>query len=112
MVRPLFLLISGNSMVRFWGLILWQLWIGRAKHPGPAPSCHFAFEVFNFLGWLTHGDLALEVRVDFLAVVEHRLIPALVRSEWAGLKTKGLAFGHLLLMIPPMLVMLGEVLSV
>ena len=26
--------------------------------------------------WLTHGDLALEVDVDFLAVVEHWLIPA------------------------------------
>ena len=37
-------------------------------------------------GWLTHGDLALEAQVDFLAVVEHRLIPAGVRSEWAGLK--------------------------
>ena len=30
----------------------------------------------------THGDLALEARVDFLAVVEHRLIPARVKSEW------------------------------
>ena len=41
--------------------------------------------------WLTHGDLALETGVDFLAVVEHRLIPARVRSEWARLKAKGLA---------------------
>ena len=29
--------------------------------------------------------------VDFLAVVEHRLIPARVRSEWARLRRKGLA---------------------
>ena len=29
-------------------------------------------------------------RVDFLAVVEHRMIPARVRSEWARLKAKGL----------------------
>ena len=33
-----------------------------------SPSCHFAVETFNVGGWLTHGDLALEARVDFLAV--------------------------------------------
>ena len=50
----------------------------------PGPVLHrFAVEVFNVGGWLTHGDLALEVRVDFVAVVEHTLIPARVRSEWA-----------------------------
>ena len=48
-------------------------------------------EVFNVGGWLTHGDLALEVGVDFLAVAEHRLIPDRVRSEWAMLKGKVLA---------------------
>ena len=77
--------------MRFWGLILWYLWIGRAKHPGPGPPCHLAIEVFNVGGWLTHGDLALETRIDFHAVVEHRLIPARVRSEWARLKGKGVA---------------------
>ena len=35
-----------------------------------------------------HGDLALTAGVDFLAVAEHRLIPARVRSEWSGLKGK------------------------
>ena len=35
--------------------------------------------------------MALESKVDFLAVVEHRLIPARVRSEWARLREKGLA---------------------
>ena len=39
--------------------------------------------------WLTHGDLALEAKLNFLAVAEHRLIPARVRSEWASLKSKG-----------------------
>ena len=29
--------------------------------------------------------------MDYLAVVEHRLIHAGVRGEWAGLKAKGLA---------------------
>ena len=42
-------------------------------------------------GRLTHGDLVLEGQVGFLAVVEHRLIPAGVRSEWARLRSKGLA---------------------
>ena len=46
---------------------------------------------FMLWGWLTHGDFALEVGVDFLAVAEHRLIPARVRSEWSRLKVKGLA---------------------
>ena len=66
------------------------LWIGRAKHPGPCSPCHLAIEVFNVGGWLTHGDLALDVELDFLAVTEHRLIPARVWSEWARLKRKGL----------------------
>ena len=74
-------LFCRNSRVLFWGLVLWHLWIRRAKHPGPAsPSQHFGLEGFNVGGWLTHGDLALETRVDFLVVVEHRLIPARVRS--------------------------------
>ena len=74
------------------GLLLWHLWIGRARHPGP-PSLprHVGVEFLNVGGWLTHGDLALEVGVDFLAVAEHRLIPARVRSEWSRLKGKGLA---------------------
>ena len=60
---------------------------------GPTPLVQrVGVEVFNVGGCLTHGDLALEVGVDFLAVVEHRLIPAGVRSEWARLRKKGLAF--------------------
>ena len=35
-------LFSRNSRELFWGLVLCHLWIGRAKHPGPAsPSQHF-----------------------------------------------------------------------
>ena len=48
-------------------------------------------EVLNVGCWLTHGDLALDASVDFLAVVEHRLIPARVRSEWSRLNKKDLA---------------------
>ena len=79
-------------MERFWGLILWHLWIGRTRHPGP-PSLlrHVGVEFLNVGGWLTHGDLALEVGVDFLAVAEHRLIPARVRSEWSRLRKKRFA---------------------
>ena len=69
----------------------WHLWIGRAKNPGPGSSHHLSIEVFNVSGWLTHGDLALDAEVDFLAVTEHLLIPARVRSEWARLKARGVA---------------------
>ena len=34
---------------------------------------------------------ALDAEVDFLAVVEHRLIPARVRGEWARLRCKRLS---------------------
>ena len=67
------------------------LWIGRAKNPGPGPLHHLAIEVFNVGGWLTHGDLASDAGLDFLAVTERRLIPARVRSEWARLRSKGVA---------------------
>ena len=74
-------MIQGNG-IRV--LILWHLWIGRARHPGPAPlPSYVGVEVLNVGGWLTHGDF-------ILAIVEHRLIPARVRSEWARLKGKGL----------------------
>ena len=95
--------IAGKSMVRllflqkkvfqkrFWGLVFWYLWIGRAKNPGPGSSHHLSVEVFNVGGWLTHGDLTLDAGLDILAVTEHRLIPARVRSEWARLRAKGVA---------------------
>ena len=88
-------LFSRNSRVRFWCLTLWHLWIGKAKHPGPALTLSQVggLEVFNVGegAEVAHGHLALDAQVDFLAVVEHRLIPARVRSEWARLKEKGLA---------------------
>ena len=96
-VRPLFLLFfvflfSQNSRSRYWGTVLWHLCIGRAKHPGPPSlSRNVGIEFLNVGGWLTHGDFTLEVGVDFLAVAEHRLIPARVRGEWSRLRKKGLA---------------------
>ena len=101
-------LLNRNSRERFWGLTLWYFWTGRAKHPGP-PSLprHVGVELHNVGGWLTHGDFAMEVGVDFLAVAEHRLIPA--RSVVSGLGIGVRVFllpGHRLLRIPLMLVML------
>ena len=54
-------LVSLHSLWWFWGCLVWHLWIGRARHPG---------------GWLTNCDFAMESGVDFLAVVEHRLVLA------------------------------------
>ena len=65
--------------------------MGGAKNPGPGSPHHLAVEVFNVGGWLAHGDLALDAGLDFLEVTEHRLIPAGVRSEWAKLRSKGVA---------------------
>ena len=73
-------------MKRFWGKLLWVLWIGRARHPGPFCAGALGLEAFNVGGWLTHGDTT----ADFLAVSEHRLIPARVRGEWAELRRKGI----------------------
>ena len=71
-------------------------WAGQTPGPLP-PGQFFSLEVFNVGVWLTHGDLALEAEVDFLAVVEHRLIPARVRSEWDRLRGKvWLRFGSCL----------------
>ena len=85
-------LFSRNLTKKFWGKIFWHFWAGRARHPGPpSQPQHFSLEFHNVGGWLTHGDLALDAGVDFLAVAEHRLIPARVRSEWSRLRGKGLS---------------------
>ena len=67
-----------------------MVWIGRAWHPGPVGGGALGLEALNVGGWLTHGDTASETTADFLAVSEQRLIPARVRSEWAGLRRKGI----------------------
>ena len=97
MVRPLFLLLEFFCLVEILGKVLGSCilafmdWEGSC-HPGPSfTSPHLGIEVLNVGGWLTHGDLALDTCVDFLAVVEHRLIPARVRSEWSRLRKKDLA---------------------
>ena len=85
-------LFSRNPAKRFWGLIFWHFWAGRARHPGaPSQPRHVSLEFHNVGGWLTHGDIALDAEVDFLAIAEHRLMPARVRSEWSRLRSKGLS---------------------
>ena len=114
-VRPLFLLPGFFCLVarfRSWGFMFWHLWIGRAQHPGPAPpSQQVGLEVFNVGKWLTHGDLALEARVDFLAVVEHRLYLPEFEVSGPGSRVRGWPLSPLQpARIPPMLVVLGLVL--
>ena len=78
-----------KSLRFFWGLILWMLSIGRARHPGPCtPSypCGFSIEFLNVGGWLSRGDLALESTAHFLAFAEHRLVPARARTVTTQLR--------------------------
>ena len=89
--RPLFLLqelfcFVGDLCIA--GALASLDWQGSASGSVPPTA---GYLVFQFGRWLTHGDIVLEAQVDFLAVVEHRLIPARVRGEWARLGRKGLA---------------------
>ena len=68
--------------------ILRYLWIGRARHPGP-PSNNLDVEVFNVGGFVTHGGHVLNTDADFIAVVQHRLVPARARSEGLSLLQAG-----------------------
>ena len=85
-VGPLFFLAGFFCLVEFLGFAFGVLscgifGLGGLNTLGQHPRFHqVALEVFNVWGWLTHGDLALEAGVDFLAVVEHRLIPVRVAS--------------------------------
>ena len=76
------------NLRRFWGVILWMMRIGEARHPGPRspPSSSFSIEYINVGGWLSNGDSPLESPADFLAVTEHRLIPARARSVTNSLR--------------------------
>ena len=92
-MRPLFLLYGFFCFVGILGNVFGAyFWVGRARHPGP-PSLprHVGLEFHHVGGWLTHGDLALEAGIAFLAVAEHRLVPARVRSEWSRLRCEGLS---------------------
>ena len=78
-------LVSSHSLKFYWGCLVWHLWLGRARHPGPGSV---GIEVFNVGGWLTNGDFAADTSSDFLCVTEHRLVSARARSEWRRLRDK------------------------
>ena len=67
-VRPLsslfVFLLSRLSGFLWGGVVLWHLWIGRGRHPGPG-SAPFLIEVLNVGRWLTHGDFALDAKIFF-----------------------------------------------
>ena len=86
-------LVSKRTIFFFWGLVIWMLYIGRARHPGPRMGRRtpgsLSVEFANIGGWLTNGDLALDSCAQFLAVAEHRLIPARVWSVGHQLRVAG-----------------------
>ena len=66
-----------------------MLSIGRARHPGLGTSSYpsgFGIEFLNVGGWLSRGDLALESSAHFLAIAEHRLVPARARTVTTQLR--------------------------
>ena len=86
---PYTFLVSNRSLRSFWGLLVWMLSIGRARHPGPGTSSYpsgFSIEFLNVGGWLSRGDLALESSAHFLAIAEHRLVPARARTVTTQLR--------------------------
>ena len=66
----------------------------RVRHPGPvvgkSPVYHLSVEFVNVAGLLTNGDMALDSGAPFLAVAEHRLIPARAWSIGDQLRKAGL----------------------
>ena len=73
-----------NGLFFFWEVVVWMLHIGRARHPGLGPRVsipgELSIEFADVGGWLTYGDLAMDSCAQFLAVVEHRIIPSRARS--------------------------------
>ena len=88
-----FFLVSKRTLYIFWEVVVWMLHIGRARHPGPGRRCfipgQLSLEFANIGGWLTYGDLAMDSCAQFLAVAEHRLIPARARSVGHQLRRAG-----------------------
>ena len=86
-------LVSKRTLFFFWGMVVWMLHIGRARHPGPGRRTfipgQLSIEFANIGGWLTYGDLAMDSCAQFLAVAEHRLIPARARSIGHQLRIAG-----------------------
>ena len=86
-------LVSKRTLYFFWWVVVWMLHIGRARHPGPGKKPfipgQLSIEFANIGGWLTYGDLAMDSCAQFLAVAEHKLIPARARSVGHQLRKAG-----------------------
>ena len=106
-------LVSKRTIFFFWGLVIGMLYIGRARHPGPRMDRvipgSLSVEFANIGGWLTNGDLALDSCAQFLAVAEHKLIPARVRSVGHQLRVAGSSLLGLLLVKTKLLVVMPGV---
>ena len=92
LIKSVFL-VSKRTLYYFWEKVVWMLHIGRARHPGPGRRSfvpgQLSIEFANIGGWLTYGDLAMDSCAQFLAVAEHRLIPARARSVGHQLRNAG-----------------------
>ena len=64
-------LVSKHSLLGFWGCLVSHLWIGEARHPCPK-----------------NGSIGVGAWGGFLGVLEHRLVPARVRSERSRLRLR------------------------
>ena len=86
-------LVSKRTLYFSGEVVVWMLHIGRARHPGPVKRSsipgQLSIEFANIGGWLTYGDLAMDSCAQFLAVTEHRLIPARARSVGHQLRKAG-----------------------
>ena len=94
--------IAGKNKVSHLFLLIWFFCLGEILRFGSGVwySGIFGLGGPEILGQALHVQLrssmlvvgllmvtmALEAEIDFLAVVEHRLIPVRVRSGWARLK--------------------------
>ena len=72
-------------------------------------SPDFSIEFLNVGGWLSRGDLALESSAHFLAIAEHRLVPARARAvtTLSFVKLDVLQSGHRLVRMSLLVAMLG-----
>ena len=114
---PYTFLVSNRSLRFFWGLLVWMLSIGRARHPGPGTSSYppgFSIEFLNVGGWLSRSDLALESSAHFLAmslsIVWSLLV--LVLSPLSFVKLDVLLYGHRLVRMSLLVAMRGLASSV
>ena len=77
----------GSHTAFFLGSLALEVENGWARHPGPGgtpgpPS--ISVEFLDLGGRLAKGDSALESQAHFLAVAEHRLVPARARNVGFG----------------------------